>query len=160
MSLTKLSLAGNKLPSLSPRKVWSKKSRNLEKTLTLQRLKTFASNTPQILDRVFYKCWKQLNKMRVFLAQLFKGARAWDFFTLVFYHHSILYGKDILCAKKFLKLLFITTVFHFSKNTCMPSLRLQVLHKHWAYAYNLYTYTEHTHTNWLGLHFRNIFSVF
>jgi len=79
------------------------------------------------------------------------------FWTLVFYHHSMLYGQDIPCGKGFFQALFFYLAIPFfrwysyaehSHTVCIRtlSIRLQIVGVCSAYAYELYAYAQHTHT--------------
>jgi len=56
-------------------------------------------------------------------------------------------GRLFRVQKDFFNPSFFTMVFHFFENTRMLSIRVQFVHVHWAYAYELYAYAQHMLTN-------------
>jgi len=69
------------------------------------------------------------------------------FLTLVFSTIQCYMGRIFREQKDIIKLSFLTSVLNFFGNTRMLSIRIQFVLLHWAYAYELYAYAQHTLMN-------------
>ena len=55
-------------------------------------------------------------------------------------------GRMFRVQKDFINPSCFASVFHFFENTRMPGIRIQFVHVHWAYTYELYAYAQHSLT--------------